>query len=232
MAHAVNLVLIRHGKSEWNLSGRFTGWTDIPLNEPGIAQAEAAGRTLAQAGLRFDEVHTSALRRTVETADSLLAAMRHPPIPRHASWRLNERHYGQLQGKDKAEIFAAWGEQNYRRWWRGYYDPPPSLDMDDPRHPRFDPLCADIDPALLPRSESLRDCQRRLLPYWHEVIAPRIAAGSRLLIVSHGNTLRSLVIHLDRIAPAEVEKVEVPSGVPLVYRFDQTGEVAGKEWLG
>ena len=225
------MVLIRHGNSEWNLGNRFTGWTDILLNEPGIVQAAKAGERLAQAGYSFDEVHTSVLRRTGETADSLLGAMHHPPIPYHASWRLNERHYGQLQGMKKHDIMTAWGEQDFHRWWRGYFDPPPPLDMDDPRHPRFDPLFADIPPELLPRSESLQDCQRRLLPWWHEVIVPRIAAGKKLLVVSHGNTLRSLVMHLDRIAPPDIEKVEIPSGVQLVYRFDPAGDVTGKEWL-
>jgi 2,3-bisphosphoglycerate-dependent phosphoglycerate mutase len=225
------IVLIRHGNSEWNLSGRFTGWTEIPLTEAGIAQAAQAGERLAKAGLMFDEVHTSVLHRTGQTAESLLAAMRHPPIPHHAAWRLNERHYGQLQGMSKHEIFTAWGEENYRRWWRGYFEPPPALDLDDPRHPRFDARYKDLAPEQLPRSESLSDCQCRLLPYWQEVLAPRIAAGQRLLIVSHGNTLRSLVMHLDRIAPDAVEKVEIPSGVPLVYRFNTSLEVIGKEWL-
>jgi 2,3-bisphosphoglycerate-dependent phosphoglycerate mutase len=225
------IVFLRHGNSEWNLSGRFTGWTDIPLTEAGITQAAQAGERLAAAGLTFDEVHTSVLHRTGQTAESLLAAMRHPPIPHHAAWRLNERHYGQLQGMSKHEIFTAWGEENYRRWWRGYFEPPPALDLDDPRHPRFDARYKDLAPEQLPRSESLSDCQRRLLPYWQEVLAPRIAAGQRLLIVSHGNTLRSLVMHLDRIAPDAVEKVEIPSGVPLVYRFNTSLEVIGKEWL-
>jgi len=231
MEQAVHLVLIRHGNSEWNLSGRFTGWTDIPLNQAGLAQAARAGERLARDGLMFDEVHTSALRRAGEFAESLLAAMRHPPIPQHATWRLNERHYGQLQGLSKAEIFAGWGEENFRRWWRGYFEAPPALDIDDPRHPRFDPLYAALAPEQLPRSESLSDCQRRLLPYWHETIVPRIAAGQRLLIVSHGNTLRSLVMHIDRIAPDAIEKVEIPSGVPLVYRFNTSLVVIGKEWL-
>jgi 2,3-bisphosphoglycerate-dependent phosphoglycerate mutase len=225
------IVFLRHGNSEWNLSGRFTGWTDIPLTEAGITQAAQAGERLAAAGLTFDEVHTSVLHRTGQTAESLLAAMRHPPIPHHATWRLNERHSGQLQGMSKHEIFTAWGEENYRRWWRGYFEPPPALDLDDPRHPRFDARYKDLAPEQLPRSESLSDCQRRLLPYWQEVLAPRIAAGQRLLIVSHGNTLRSLVMHLDRIAPDAVEKVEIPSGVPLVYRFNTSLEVIGKEWL-
>ena len=231
MEHAVHLVLIRHGNSEWNLSGRFTGWTDIPLNQAGLAQAAQAGERLARHRLMFDELHTSALHRAGEFAASLLAAMRHPPIPHHATWRLNERHYGQLQGMSKHEIFAAWGEANFRRWWRGYFEAPPALNIDDPRHPRFDPLYAALAPEQLPRSESLSDCQRRLLPYWHETIVPRIAAGQRLLIVSHGNTLRSLVMHIDRIAPDAIEKVEIPSGVPLVYRFNTSLVVIGKEWL-
>ena len=225
------LVLIRHGSREWNLSGRFTGWTDIDLGDKGHTQAAQAGRVLAQAGIRFDEAHTSILRRTGQTADSLLAAMRHAPIPRHVTWRLNERHYGQLQGKDKGEIFAEWGEQNYRRWWRGYYEPPPALDMDDPRHPRFQPLFANIPPELLPRSESLKDCQQRLLPWWNDAALPALKQGKHLLVVSHGNTLRSLVMHLDRIAPGDIEKVEIPSGQPLLYRVDEQGEVTDKEWL-
>lgn len=225
------LVLIRHGNSDWNLTGRFTGWTDIPLTANGIAQAAAAGRLLAAEGLAFDEVHTSVLQRTHQTADCLLAAIGHVAIPRYLTWRLNERHYGQLQGLSKQQIFAAWGEQNSRRWWRGYFDPPPPLDMDDPRHPRFDPLYAELDPALLPRSESLSDCQRRMLPYWHEVLAPRIAAKRSLLVVSHGNTIRSLVMHLEQIAPDAIEQVEIPSGVPLVYRFSQQLEVESREWL-
>ena len=225
------LVLFRHGHSEWNLNNRFTGWTDIPLTEQGLIEADAAGKRLAAAGLQFDEVHTSALQRTHQTAARLLAAANHPDIPHHASWRLNERHYGQLQGMNKQEIFATWGEEESRRWWRGYFAPPPPLELDDPRHPRFDPIYANLDPALLPRSESLADCQRRLLPYWQEVLAPRIAANMRLLVVSHGNTLRSLVMHLDGIAPEAIEHVEIAPGVPLVYRFNDEMEAVGREWL-
>lgn len=225
------LVLIRHGSSEWNLSGRFTGWTDIPLIDAGIAQAAAAGQRLAAAGVTFDEVHTSVLCRTHQTAASLLAAAGHPAIPHHATWRLNERHYGRLQGMNKQEIFAAWGEQNFRRWWRGYYESPPPLDLDDPRHPRFDPLYAALSPDQLPCSESLSDCQQRLLPYWHETLMPRLTANKSLLVISHGNTLRSLVMYLDGIAAEAIEKLEIPSGVPLIYRFNKSLEVAGREWL-
>ncbi|MGA7748695.1 MAG: 2,3-bisphosphoglycerate-dependent phosphoglycerate mutase [Gallionella sp.] len=225
------LVLIRHGNSDWNLSGRFTGWTDILLTEQGAVQAAAAGGRIAAEGLVFDEVHTSVLQRTHQTADSLLSAMHQTGIPRHSTWRLNERHYGQLQGLSKQEIFATWGEQNSRRWWRGYFEAPPPLELSDLRHPRFDPLYAELDAALLPCSESLSDCQRRLLPYWHDVLVPRLAGNLRLLVVSHGNTIRSLVMHLEQIAPDAIEKVEIPSGVPLVYRFNNALEVVGREWL-
>jgi len=225
------LVLLRHGHSEWNLSDRFTGWTDIPLTEVGLAEAAAAGQRLVQAGFVFDEVHGSVLHRTRQTAEVLLAAMGTPEVPFFATWRLNERHYGALQGMNKREIFATWGEEASRRWWRGYFEPPPALDIDDPRHPRFDPRYAALAPEELPASESLRDCQRRTLPYWHEVLVPRLRAGRRLLVISHGNTLRGLVMHLDGLSAEAMERVEIPSGVPLIYRFDATGAVLGREWL-
>ena len=232
MERTVLLVLIRHGNSAWNESGRFTGWTDISLAEAGHTQAAQAGAHLAHAGIAFAEVHTSVLQRTQQTADILLASAHHAPIPRHTSWRLNERHYGQLQGMNKHQIFAAWGEAQFRRWWRGYHEAPPPLEMDDPRHPRFDPLYASLPPEQLPRSESLHDCQRRLLPYWQESLAPRLTAGNNLLIVSHGNTIRSLVMHLENIAPNAIEKLEIPSGIPLVYHLDPSLNVIDREWLG
>lgn len=225
------LVLIRHGHSEWNLTDRFTGWTDIPLTERGLADAATAGRRLAAEGFVFDEAHTSVLQRTCQTVDSLLAAAGHASIPIYSTWQLNERHYGQLQGKNKTEIAATWGETRSRRWWRGYFDPPPPVEEDDSRHPRFDTLYAELDPKLLPRSESLQDCQRRLLPYWQEVLVPRIQAGRRLLVASHGNTLRSLIMHLERLDPVAIEKVEIPPGVPLVCRFSHKLELLGREWL-
>jgi len=226
-----HVVLLRHGHSEWNLSDRFTGWTDIPLTEVGLAEADAAGRRLVQAGYAFDEVHGSVLQRSSQTAEVLLAAMGTPDVPFFASWRLNERHYGALQGMNKREIFAAWGEEASRRWWRGYIEPPPPLDWDDPRHPRFDPLYASLASSDLPASESLRDCQRRTLPYWHEVLVPRLRAGRRLLVISHGNTLRGLVMHLDGLSAEAMERVEIPSGVPLVVRFASDLSVLGRAWL-
>jgi 2,3-bisphosphoglycerate-dependent phosphoglycerate mutase len=225
------LVLVRHGHSEWNLANRFTGWADIPLTDVGLTEAAAAGRRLKQAGYGFDEVHGSVLQRTRQTVVALLAAMEAPEVPLFTSWRLNERHYGALQGMNKQEIFATWGEEASRRWWRGYYEAPPPLDRDDPRHPRFDPLCADLDPRDLPASESLRDCQQRTLPYWNEVLVPRLRAGRRLLVVSHGNTLRGLVMHLDGLSAEAMERVEIPSAVPLIYRFAPDLSVAGREWL-
>jgi 2,3-bisphosphoglycerate-dependent phosphoglycerate mutase len=224
-------VLLRHGHSEWNLADRFTGWTDIPLTEVGLAEAAAAGRRLAQAGFVFDEVHGSVLQRTRQTVEALLAAMVTPEVPFFPSWRLNERHYGALQGMHKREIFATWGEEASRRWWRGYFEPPPALGIDDPRHPRFDPRYAALAPEELPVSESLRDCQQRTLPYWDEVLVPRLRAGRRLLVISHGNTLRGLVMHLDGLSAEAMERVEIPSGVPLIYRFDVAGGVLGHEWL-
>ena len=225
------VVLFRHGHSEWNLSDRFTGWTDIPLTETGLAEATAAGRRLVQAGYVFDEVHGSVLQRTRQTAEALLAAMGTPEVPLFTTWRLNERHYGALQGMNKREIFATWGEEASRRWWRGYFEPPPPLDPDDPRHPRFDPLYGALAPGDLPASESLRDCQRRMLPYWSEVLLPRLRAGRRLLVISHGNTLRGLVMHLDGLSAEAMERVEIPSGMPLVYCFDAAGSVLGHTWL-
>lgn len=230
-APAHRVVLFRHGHSEWNLSDRFTGWTDIPLTATGLAEAAAAGRRLAQAGYVFDEVHGSVLQRTRQTAEVLLAAMGAPGVPLYTTWRLNERHYGALQGMNKREIFATWGEAASRRWWRGYVEPPPPLELDDPRHPRFDPLYAGLAPDALPASESLRDCQQRMLPYWNDVLVPRLRAGRRLLVVSHGNTLRGLVMHLDGLSAEAMERVEIPSGVPLVYRFASDLSVLGHAWL-
>lgn len=225
------VVLFHHGHSEWNLSDRFTGWTDIPLTEVGLAEAAAAGRRLAQAGFAFDEVHGSVLQRTRQTAETLLAAMGTPEVPFFSSWRLNERHYGALQGMNKREIFATWGEEASRRWWRGYAEPPPPLDWNDPRHPRFDPLYAEMPPEDLPASESLHDCQLRTLPYWNDLLVPRLRAGRRLLVISHGNTLRGLVMHLEGLSAEAMEQVEIASGVPMVVRLAPDLSVLGREWL-
>lgn len=171
------------------------------------------------------------LQRSRQTAEVLLAAMGSPGVPLFTTWRLNERHYGALQGLNKKEIFATWGEAASRRWWRGYVEPPPPLDRNDPRHPRFDPLYGGMDPDDLPASESLRDCQQRMLPYWNDVLVPRLRAGRRLLVVSHGNTLRGLVMYLDGLSAEAMERVEIPSGVPLIYRLTPDLRAAGHAWL-
>ncbi len=225
------LVLLRHGHSEWNLCNRFTGWTDIALTKVGLDEATKAGRLIANVGLHFDEIHLSLLQRTHQTAKQLLHAANHPDIPHHTSWRLNERHYGRLQGMNKEEIFASWGVEQSRRWWRGFHEPPPALDLDDPRHPRFDPLYHRLPVSLLPHSESLAQCQQRLLPYWHETLAPRIRSGRALLVISHGNTLRSLRMYLEKMDPAAIEKVEIPSAVPLIYQFDRHMRLQKIDWL-
>jgi 2,3-bisphosphoglycerate-dependent phosphoglycerate mutase len=187
-----------------------------PLTEVGLAEAAAAGRRLAQAVFAFDEC----MARCCAPPDGRGAAGGDGDAGcRCSPWRLNERHYGALQGMNKHEIFATWGEAASRRWWRGYVEPPPPLDRDDLRHPRFDPLYAALDPGDLPASESLRDCQQRTLPYWNEVLVPRLCAGRRLLVVSHGNTLRGLVMHLEGLSAEAMERVEIPSGVPMVVRF-------------
>ena len=213
------LVLLRHGHSEWNLSNRFTGWTDIALTEVGMAEAAACGRELAARGYRFDEVHVSYLKRTRQTAEALLQAGAFGPLPLHPHWRLNERHYGQLQGMDKAAIFREWGEEHARRWWRGYHESPPALEENDPRHPRFEALYKELAPGLLPCSESLEQCQLRTLPYWQEEVVRKVESGRRLLIVSHGNTMRAIRMHVERLSVEVVERLEIPSAQPLVYRF-------------
>lgn len=235
MKHAADLprrlVLLRHGHSEWNLSNRFTGWTDIALTEVGLEEAARAGQCIAAHGLTFDEVHVSALQRTRQFAERVLEAAAHRDIPYFSSWRLNERHYGQLQGLNKHEIFASWGEQQSRRWWRGYHESPPPLDVNDPRHPRFDSHYADVQPELLPGGESLEQCLQRVAPYWHEVILPRLRARRRLLVVTHGNTLRSLRMLVENISPEAIEQVEIPSAVPLVYSFSEELDLQQLEWL-
>lgn len=225
------LILLRHGHSEWNLNNRFTGWTDIALTEIGLEEAARSGRLLSRQEYYFDEVHISTLQRTRQTAEQLLLAAKHADIPFYSHWRLNERHYGQLQGLNKAEISDTWGNLQAKSWWRGYSEPPPELDHDDPRHPRFDPQYSDIDPQQLPGSESLQQCQQRLLCYWQDEIVPRMKSGRRLLVVTHGNTLRALRMHIEHFSEQEIEHIEIPSAAPLVYRFNDNMELLDAEWL-
>ena len=215
------LVLFRHGHTEWNLTNRFTGWTDVPLSEVGLVESEKAGLQLAEKGFQFTEAHISVLLRTRQALKTLLKAANHPEIPIYSNWRLNERHYGHLQGMNKEEIFSSYGIEKSYAWWRGYEDIPPALTQADMRHPIYDPKYADLDPTLLPASESLRQCKERLIPYWHQFIKPGIELGRRLIIVSHGNTLRSLRMLIENIDHHDIEKIEIPLGVPLVYELDK-----------
>lgn len=214
------LVLLRHAQSLWNLENRFSGWADMDLSASGIAEAHRAGTLLHARGFVFDRAFVSPLKRATRTLDIVLAELDLGELPVTVDWHLNERHYGALQGLNKAETAARYGAEQFQRWRRGYHDRPPALDLDDPRHPRFDARYASFAPELLPATESLADTERRVVPYWQQVIAPRVAAGERVLIVGHGNTFRALIRHLDQLSVAAVEKLEVPTGQPLVYEFN------------
>jgi 2,3-bisphosphoglycerate-dependent phosphoglycerate mutase len=226
------LVLLRHGESEWNLSNRFTGWTDVDLTETGVAEARDSGRLLREEGLSFDLAHTSVLKRAIRTLWLTLDELDQMWIPTSVSWRLNERHYGALQGLNKAETAARFGEEQVRLWRRSYDIPPPPLEPDDERWPGRDPRYADVAPELLPRAESLKDTVARMLPYWHERIAPQVRAGRRVLIAAHGNSLRALVKELDGIDDETIVGLNIPTGVPLVYELDADLRPVGHRYLG
>jgi len=231
MKTSFSVVLVRHGQTQWNLDNRFTGWSEVPLSETGFAKTKQAGKQLAARNLQFDEAYISVLERTHQSLQSILQSAGHPAIPVVASWRLNERHYGTLQGMNKQEIFSQYGEAQSYKWWRGYETSPPPLSMDDPRHPRFCPLYQSLPEENLPVSESLAQCKERFTPFWDETIRPEIQSGKKLIIVSHGNTLRSLRMHVENINPTEIQKVEIPSGVPFLYHFDHNMQFKRIEWL-
>ena len=214
------LVLLRHGESVWNKENRFTGWTDVGLSEKGFDEAQTAGRRLREAGFTFDLCHTSVLKRAIKTLWLALEELDLMHLPVHNHWRLNERHYGALQGLNKAETAERHSQAQVFLWRRSFDVPPPPLDLTDPRHPSHDPRYAGLDPAQLPRAESLKDTIIRVLPCWNETIAPDITSGSRILISAHGNSLRALVKHLDSISDEEIPTLEIPTGVPLVYELD------------
>jgi 2,3-bisphosphoglycerate-dependent phosphoglycerate mutase len=214
------LVLLRHGESTWNRENRFTGWTDVDLTDQGRDEALAAGRLLADGGYTFDIAYTSVLKRAIRTNFIVLDALDLLWIPVERSWRLNERHYGALQGLNKAETAARHGDAQTRLWRRSYDVPPPPLAADDPRHPSHDPRYASLPPAERPATESLKDTVARFLPYWSGVIGPAVQAGRRVLITAHGNSLRALVKHLDRISDADIAELNIPTGIPLVYELD------------
>ena len=215
------LVLLRHGESTWNKENRFTGWTDVDLSERGREEAQEAGRLLKEGGFVFDRAYTSVLKRAIRTQDFVLDALDLLWIPVTKNWRLNERHYGALQGLNKAETTAQHGEAQVKIWRRSYDIPPPPLDLADKRHPSHDPRYAALDPKDLPRTESLKDTVERFLPYWHGTIAPAIASNARVLITAHGNSLRALVKFLDRVSNEAIVELNIPTGSPLVYELDE-----------
>lgn len=214
------LVLVRHGESIWNLENRFTGWTDVDLSERGKEEAKQAAQFLIEEGYTFDVAYTSVLKRAIRTLWIILDEMDLMWIPVYRSWRLNERHYGALQGLDKAETAALHGEEQVHIWRRSYDVPPPPLTEDDPRYPGRDRRYAELSQEELPLTESLKDTVKRMLPYWHETIAPVVKAGKRVLIVAHGNSLRALVKYLDNISDQEITELNIPTGSPLVYELD------------
>jgi 2,3-bisphosphoglycerate-dependent phosphoglycerate mutase len=226
------LVLLRHGQSVWNRENRFTGWTDVDLTDKGRVEAREAGRLLAEGRYEFDVAHTSVLRRAIRTLWLALDEMNLIWVPVHRTWRLNERHYGALQGLNKAETTVAHGEDQVKIWRRSYDIPPPPLSAEDPRHPSRDRRYSDLAPEALPLSESLKDTVARFLPYWHDTIAPEIRAGRNVLIAAHGNSLRALVKYLDGISEQEIVNLNIPTGIPLVYHLNEALEPLDKFYLG
>jgi len=226
------VVLLRHGESTWNKENRFTGWTDVDLSDKGRAEARAAGQLLRAEGFTFDVAYTSVLTRAIRTCFIALDELQLLWIPMIRDWRLNERHYGALQGLNKAETAAKHGDAQTKIWRRSYDIPPPALTADDPRHPSHDPRYASLSPAERPATESLKDTVARFVPYWTQTIAPAIAHGQRVLITAHGNSLRALVKHLDSISDADIVELNIPTGIPLVYELDDKMRALSHRYLG
>ena len=226
------LVILRHGESTWNQENLFTGWHDVPLSTKGEGEADQAGRVMAEAGLWFDTGHTSLLNRAVETAHRALVTLDQPWLPLERSWRLNERHYGALQGLDKKATAAKYGPEQTHLWRRSYDTPPPPADAGSPEHPRHDRRYARLAPDLLPATECLRDVVARVLPYWHDQVVPQLRAGLDVLVVAHGNSLRALVKHLEGIDDATIADLNIPTGVPRRYTFDGDVQVTSVAYLG
>jgi len=226
------LILVRHGQSIWNLENLFTGWHDVDLTDLGRREAEIAGQELKRAGLEPKMAFTSVLKRAIRTLWLMLDVTDRMWIPVERSWRLNERHYGALQGLNKAQTVERHGEAQVKIWRRSYDVPPPPLPLDDPRHPRFDVRYADLDPRDLPATESLKDTLARVLPYWESRIAPELRAGKDVLVVAHGNSLRALVKMLDRMSETAVVEFNIPTGIPLLYELDSRLEPVGRRFLG
>jgi 2,3-bisphosphoglycerate-dependent phosphoglycerate mutase len=226
------VVLVRHGQSTWNLENRFTGWTDVGLTDLGREEAHEAGKLLREGGYIFDVAYTSVLRRAIQTLWIVLQEMHLEWIPVNKAWELNERHYGSLQGLNKAEMAEKFGEAQVKIWRRSYDTPPPPLELDDERHPRFDPRYASLTPEQLPATESLKLTLERVLPYWHSTLTPAIKSGKRLIVAAHGNSIRALVKYLDHISDAEITELNIPTGLPLVYELDDDLKPIKSYYLG
>ena len=222
------LVLLRHGQSQWNLENRFTGWVDVDLTEQGRAEAAAGGRLMREEGLRFDVAYTSTLKRAIRTLNIALGELDQDWIPVHKSWRLNERHYGALQGLDKAETAAKHGEEQVKIWRRSFDVPPPPMEAGGPYDLSADPRYANV---AIPATESLKLTIERVLPYWESAIVPRLAAGETVLVAAHGNSLRALVKHLSNISDADITGLEIPTGEPIVYEFDAAMRPGERHYL-
>jgi len=226
------LVLLRHGESTWNRENRFTGWKDVDLSERGLVEAAEAGRLLREEGYAFDIAYTSLLKRAIRTLWIALDVLDRMWIPVLKDWRLNERHYGALEGLNKAETTAKHGEAQVKIWRRSYDIPPPPLEPDDPRHPAFDPRYAGLSPQQLPATESLKDTVARVIPYWHDAIASSIRADKQVVIAAHGNSLRALVKYLDGISESAIVELNIPTGIPLVYELDDDLKPLRHYYLG
>ncbi len=226
------IVLMRHGESQWNLENRFTGWTDVDLTELGRDQARRAGELLKEKGFSFDLAYTSVLTRAIRTLWIALDAMGTMYVPVQNHWRLNERHYGALQGLNKAETAAEYGDEQVLIWRRAYAIAPNPIALDDPRHPKFDPRYAALTPEQLPATECLQDTVARVLPYWNESIAPAIKAGKQILVAAHGNSLRALIKHLDHVSDDDIVHLNIPTGQPLVYELDENLRPIRHYYLG
>ena len=226
-----NLVLVRHGQSQWNLENRFTGWVDVPLTEQGVSEAHNAGKQIRDAGIQFDVAWTSRLKRAIHTLWIVLDELDTPWLPVHRDWRLNERHYGGLQGLNKAETAAQHGDDQVHIWRRSYDIPPPSLSDDHPEHPRFDRRYADVPRDALPAAESLKLTLERVLPCWESEIVEAVRDGQRVLIAAHGNSIRAIVKHLESISDDEITQLNIPTGMPLAYTLDDDMQVLDRRYL-
>ena len=232
MAKTYELVLIRHGESEWNKLNLFTGWTDVDLSEKGIEEAKNAGLLLKKEGYHFDVAFTSYLRRAIHTLNYVLAGLEEEYIPVYKSWKLNEKHYGALQGFNKADTALKYGDEQVKLWRRSYDVPAPAVAEDDPRNPALQEAYKGVDSKLLPRTECLKDTVERVVPYFEEEIKPTIKSGKKVIIAAHGNSLRGLVKYLEKISDADIVNLNIPTGVPLVYELDEKFNVISKKYLG